>query len=186
MNDTQISKLMSLLLRHAPEKAGLRLDPQGWIAVDDLVAGMNRAGRALSRADVERIVAANDKQRFALSPDGARIRVSQGHSVEVNLAYRPVEPPEVLFHGTATRFVESIMASGLERRSRHHVHLSADRATAVAVGSRHGKSVVLEVAATRMKADGHQFFQSANGVWLTERVPPEYLSPAAEREQSSV
>ena len=173
--ETKMSKFLSYVLRHAPESIDLSLDATGWVGVDELLAAAQRHGKVLSRAELEYVVANNAKKRFAFSADGLRIRANQGHSVEVDLAYAPAEPPEMLFHGTATRFLESIRRTGLLKQARHHVHLSADEATALAVGQRHGKPVVLRVFAAQMRAGGFVFFKSANGVWLTETVPPQYI-----------
>ncbi|HEX6369059.1 MAG TPA: RNA 2'-phosphotransferase [Longimicrobium sp.] len=171
----RMSRFVSKVLRHAPESVGLRLDEAGWVDVDDLLAAAARSGVALDRATLERVVAENDKQRFALSGDGVRIRASQGHSVPVELGLAPAVPPDVLFHGTADRSLESIRAQGLVPGRRTHVHLSADEATAVNVGRRHGRPVVLRVEAGRMHRAGHAFYRSENGVWLTVAVPPEHL-----------
>ena len=177
----RVSKFLSLVLRHDPGKAGLTLDSAGWVAVDALLRGCAAAGCPLSRGELEDVVRGSDKQRFAFSADGLRIRANQGHSVEVELDYVPQTPPELLFHGTATRFLESIRARGLVKGERHHVHLSADLETARKVGQRHGKPVVLQVRAGEMRRSGREFFVSANGVWLTEQVPPEWLVfPASE------
>jgi putative RNA 2'-phosphotransferase len=166
---------MSLVLRHDPAKFGVELDSAGWARVDELLAAAARAGVPLDEAALRRVVEENDKKRFALSDEGAMIRASQGHSVAVDLGLEPVEPPAVLFHGTATRFLDSIRREGLVPGTRQHVHLSADEATATTVGARHGRPAVLRVDAARMHAARHRFFLSANGVWLTEAVPPEYL-----------
>ncbi len=174
-NLVRLSKWMSLVLRHDPAKFGVVLDEAAWTRVDDLLAAAARAGVPLDDATLRRVVAENDKRRFALSDDGAMIRASQGHSVEVELGLEPVEPPPVLFHGTATRFLDSIRRDGLIPGSRRHVHLSADADTATTVGARHGRPAVLRIDAARMHADGHRFFLSANGVWLTDAVPTEYL-----------
>jgi putative RNA 2'-phosphotransferase len=171
----KMSKMLSLVLRHNPRKLGLTLDAQGWVAVDDLLAAAQQHGYDLDADTLGQIVADNDKQRFAFSPDGRQIRANQGHSIEVDLALEPLAPPELLYHGTASRFLDSIRQSGLERRSRQHLHLSGDRATAIAVGQRHGKPVVLVVQAGAMHAAGMVFYRSENGVWLTEHVPVEYL-----------
>jgi putative RNA 2'-phosphotransferase len=172
----RISKFLSLVLRHEPAKAGLALDAAGWVEVDELLRGCASAGVAFSREELKQVVAQNDKQRFAFSEDRRRIRANQGHSVEVALDYAPAAPPDVLFHGTADRFLASIRAQGLVKAQRHHVHLSADRAVAVEVGKRHGRPVVICVAAVAMHGAGHAFFRSANGVWLTDRVPAQFLS----------
>ncbi|HEY0037560.1 MAG TPA: RNA 2'-phosphotransferase [Longimicrobium sp.] len=172
----RLSKWLSLVLRHDPAKFGVRLDSAGWTPVDELLAAAERARVPLDAASLRRVVEENDKRRFALSDDGTRIRASQGHSVDVELGLEPATPPAVLFHGTATRFVDSIRRGGLVPGSRQHVHLSADERTAVSVGARHGRPVVLRVDAARMHAAGHPFFLSANGVWLANAVPAEFLS----------
>jgi putative RNA 2'-phosphotransferase len=170
------SKLLSFILRHRPDSVGLALDANGWAAVDVLLACLQASGHTVDRAVLERVVARNDKQRFAFSDDGTRIRASQGHSVAVDLALEPATPPALLYHGTASRFLKSILASGLRASGRHHVHLSADIETARRVGARHGFPVVLRVDARRMQADGIVFYRSDNGVWLTAVVLPRYLS----------
>ena len=172
---TTISKFMSLVLRHQPRRIGLELDGAGWAGIDDLLARAAAAGRAITRDQLNEVVATSDKRRFALSDDGTRIRANQGHSIDVDLGLEPVAPPELLFHGTAARFVDSVMATGLERRSRHHVHLTEDVAIGEAVGRRYGKPVILRVAAGAMAAQGHVFFRSANDVWLVEAVPSNFI-----------
>jgi putative RNA 2'-phosphotransferase len=173
----EVSKFLSYVLRHQPESIGLVLDNEGWAEIDALIAGAAQAGRQLDRAIIAAVVAGSDKKRFALSADGARIRAVQGHSTEsVAIAYAEKVPPDLLYHGTATRFMNSIRAQGLLPGSRHHVHLSADAETAVKVGQRHGKPQVLVVAAGEMHRQGHKFFQAENGVWLTADVPAIFLS----------
>ncbi len=167
------SKFLSLVLRHQPEAIGLSLDHAGWASIDQLVA---KSDGRLSIDVILEAVAQNDKKRFAISDDGRFIRANQGHSVNVDLGFEPVEPPTVLFHGTADRFLESILEQGLTAQSRQHVHLSPGRKTAVSVGQRHGRPVVLTVASGDMQAAGYAFYLSRNGVWLTDAVPPEYLS----------
>jgi putative RNA 2'-phosphotransferase len=169
------SKFLSLVLRHDPARIGLVLDSGGWVAVDDLLAAARRADVALDRPLLERVVAENDKRRFAFDPTGTRIRASQGHSVPVELGLEPREPPPVLYHGTAARFLDSIRRDGLRPGSRTHVHLSRDEATAQNVGRRHGKPVILTVDARAMHGAGHEFLCSENGVWLTLTVPAAYL-----------
>jgi putative RNA 2'-phosphotransferase len=171
------SKFLSLVLRHRPEKIGIRLDDEGWVEIDALLAAASRFGRKLTRPLLERVVRENDKQRFAISSDGRHIRANQGHSVAVDLGLHPVEPPELLYHGTVAKFLDSIRASGLVRGTRQYVHLSPDLETARRVGQRRGQPVILVVEAGRMWRDGHLFYRSENGVWLTEHVPPEYLRP---------
>jgi len=172
---TKKSKFLSLVLRHEPQAAGVMLDEAGWVAVAELLEGCRRNRIAISRDELQIIVDTSDKKRFALSADGLRIRANQGHSVEVDLKYDPAVPPEFLYHGTATRFADAIREHGLKKMNRHHVHLSLDRDTALKVGQRHGKPLILTVLSAQMHADGVLFYVSTNGVWLTEAVLPKYL-----------
>ncbi len=171
----KISKFLSLVLRHEPERIGLALDAAGWVSVDELLAACRAHGNSISLEQLQEVVADNDKKRFSFSEDGCLIRANQGHSVEVELGYETAIPPAKLFHGTAERFLASIKEQGLLKRQRHHVHLSADIETATNVGQRHGKPVVLQVESEKMQQDGFVFYLSTNGVWLTEHVPVPYL-----------
>jgi putative RNA 2'-phosphotransferase len=170
----RLSKRLALVLRHDPGSAGLRLDPNGWVDVSAVLAALR-----MSRVDLDAVVATNDKRRYALrvGPDGReQIRASQGHSVPVDLELTPLVPPAVLFHGTSEAALPSIRAQGLLPGKRHHVHLSPDEETAWRVGCRRrGPVALLTVDAAAMHADGHAFYRSTNGVWLTERVPPVFL-----------
>ena len=172
---THVSKFLSMVLRHQPEIIGLLLDENGWTDVDHLLEQMNANGFAISFSTLQYVVETNDKKRFALSSDGSKIRASQGHSVNIALDYGPQQPPDVLYHGTAERSLPSILLTGLDKRDRHHVHLSELAETALSVGKRYGRPVLLTVQAQRMFRDGYTFFRSENGVWLTEHVPVEYL-----------
>jgi len=171
----RVSKFLSLVLRHQPETVGITLDEAGWVDVDELIAACAAKGRRFSRAELDHVVATNNKKRFAFSADGRRIRASQGHSVTVELGLPPTPPPPVLFHGTASATVPVILREGLRPMSRQDVHLSADQETALRVGARHGRPVLLEVDAAALSAAGHEFRVSANGVWLTGAIPPERL-----------
>lgn len=171
----RISKFLSLVLRHKPAIIGLSLDRGGWAGVDELIAAAERAGLSLDRALLREVVEGSEKQRFAFSDDGLRIRASQGHSIAVDLGLEPRVPPEFLYHGTATRFLRSIERRGLLPKRRNHVHLFPDEGTALGVGKRHGKPIVLIVQAGLMHTDGFEFYLAANGVWLTEKVPAEYI-----------
>jgi putative RNA 2'-phosphotransferase len=168
------SKFLSLVLRHEPGKIGLQLDQQGWAAIDELLSKA-ASHLPLTHALLHEIVSASDKQRFAISDDGLRIRANQGHSVQVELGLRPQTPPDLLYHGTASRFLDSIRQQGLLRGERHHVHLSAQIDTALAVGKRHGQPAILTIKAAQMQLAGHVFFCSQNSVWLTDHVPVEFL-----------
>lgn len=169
------SKFLSKHLRHAPEAIGLQLAPGGWVAVEALLKACAARGFGISHADLDEVVARNDKQRFAFDETGTRIRANQGHSTEVDLQLTPTEPPGTLYHGTAAPTVETIKSAGLKKMRRHHVHLSADAETARKVGARHGKPVVLEVDTRAIRAAGLDFYRSENGVWLVDEVPPQYL-----------
>jgi putative RNA 2'-phosphotransferase len=170
------SKFLSLVLRHQPEAIGLALDEAGWASIAELLELTRASGRALDHDLLLRVVRENDKQRFTISGDGLRIRASQGHSIDVDLGLVPIAPPAVLYHGTVANFLESIRAQGLLPGSRQYVHLSADERTAEIVGTRRGKPVILKIDAARMAAEGLEFFQSANGVWLTAHVPAGYIA----------
>lgn len=181
----QLSKFLSYILRHKPDAIGLMLDPQGWISINELLAKSDAAGTRFSREDLLQIVATSDKKRFSISADGLRIRAAQGHSVTVELDLSPQKPPPVLYHGTATKFVESILSAGLKPQARQQVHLSADEATAHRVGQRHGKPVIFKIKALRMHAKGFKFYLADNGVWLTDQVPPEFLAPSSSTTDSA-
>ena len=169
------SKFMSLVLRHKPDEIGLVLDGQGWADIDELIEKAGRHGMALTRELIARVVETSDKQRFAIDADGRRIRANQGHSVDIDLGLVPGEPPPILFHGTGETSVTAIRGEGLKAGQRQHVHLSPDEDTAIRVGRRHGRPVVLRIAAGRMRESGHVFFLSTNGVWLTEAVPVQFI-----------
>jgi len=170
-----LSKFISLVLRHRPEVIELELDANGWARVEELLEKMNAKGKRINRLLLEEIVATNDKQRFVFNESKKKIRANQGHSIDVDLGFQPKQPPEILYHGTREKSIESIFRTGLEKRNRQHVHLSADLETATKVGQRHGKVVLLEVQAGKMYETGVTFYLSKNGVWLTDEVPVEYL-----------
>jgi len=173
---TTISKFLSLVLRHQPETIGITLDDAGWTDVGGLLAALQQHGRGISREQLEYVVATNSKKRFAFDDCGERIRAQQGHSIQsVDLQYEPAVPPAILYHGTAKYVIESIMRDGLKPMKRQHVHLSAEVETAIKVGQRHGKPVVLEVDAAAMHTAGAKFYLTPNGVWLTNAVAPPYL-----------
>ncbi|WP_161883124.1 RNA 2'-phosphotransferase [Deinococcus alpinitundrae] len=168
VNDKALSHRLSYLLRHAPQSAGLTLDVGGWVPVADVLAALG-----VPLAQLERVVADSDKQRFSLS--GGRIRANQGHSVAVELQLAAQLPPEILYHGTVGSALDSIRRSGLTRQQRHHVHLSPDADTARKVGERRGPPVILVVRAGHMARAGHLFYCSENGVWLADSVPSEFI-----------
>lgn len=175
MDLKSISKFLSLVLRHDPGKIGIVLDENGWTDCHALIEAAGKHGKHFDHVTLVEIVRTNDKQRFSLSDDGARIRANQGHSVTVDLALEPQAPPDWLYHGTVAKFLEVIRREGLRKGGRHHVHLSPDLATATKVGERRGKPVILKIHAAAMSAAGHSFFRSENGVWLTDAVPTEFI-----------
>lgn len=171
-NTAKISKCLSYWLRHKPDAIGLSLDPGGWADIEDLIA---KADIPITHKLLNEVVAINDKKRFAISEDGLSIRANQGHSFAVDLGLEPVTPPELLYHGTAARFLDSIREQGLKPQSRQYVHLSEDHDTAINVGKRHGKPIVLVIPAGQMHKHGHRFFRAENGVWLIKMVPAESI-----------
>lgn len=174
-DEIKVSKFLSLVLRHQPETIGIELNKNGWTAIDELIEKTNLHGIRLDRETLNHIVATNPKKRFAFNDTLDKIRASQGHSIEIELGYTNQKPPEILFHGTGEKSVQSILDTGLERQSRQHVHLSSDMETALKVGQRHGKPFIFKVLAGQMYNDGFEFVISDNGVWLTDNVPTKYL-----------
>lgn len=175
-DDVRVSRFLSWVLRHEPGAVGLSLDAEGYAAVDALLAACAAHGHPITRDELARIVRDNDKQRFAFSDDGTRLRASQGHSVDVELGYTAMTPPPRLYHGTVERFLPSIRARGLLPGERQYVQLSAQRETAIEVGRRRGSPVVLTIGAAAMAAAGFAFYLSANGVWMTREVPASFLT----------
>lgn len=175
MNIEKLSKFISLILRHKPEEIGITLDEHGWAKVEDLINGINRSGRKIDVDVLEGIVRTDNKQRYSFNEDKTKIRANQGHSVPVTIEFKELEPPNVLYHGTAEKALNGIKYQGIKSMSRLYVHLSKDTETAIQVGKRHGECFVLAVDANRMYRNGIKFYLSENGVWLTEYVDPKYI-----------
>lgn len=171
----KLSKYLSLVLRHKPEALGITLDTNGWTDVKVLLEKMNSTGKKIGIDTLKTIVETNNKKRFTFNEDFTLIRANQGHSIEVDLGFKPKTPPEILYHGTGDKNVESILKEGLHKRNRQHVHLSKDVETARNVGQRHGKPVIFEIQTEDMLRDGFEFYESKNGVWLTDAVPVKYI-----------
>ena len=181
MNEQQkkkTSKFLSYVLRHHPELINLNLDENGWADVDELISKSTNDSQGFSFEELDEIVQTNEKKRFAFNEDKTRIRASQGHSIEINLALIPQRPPEFLYHGTAQNNVESILEKGIEKRSRQHVHLSIDKETAANIGMRHGKPIILTISTGKMFEEGIEFYLSDNEVWLTDFVDSQYIFQA--------
>lgn len=174
-NLNHTSKFLSLVLRHKPEEIGLSMDHNGWVDVDQLIEQSNKNNVLLDFELLEEIVLTNDKQRFAFNDDFSKIRANQGHSVNVDLQFEPQTPPEFLYHGTVEKFIETIKKNGLQKMKRTHVHLSKDLETAVKVGQRRGKPVILKILTQKMQEKGNIFYLSKNGVWLSDSIPSEYI-----------
>ena len=178
MTNNELSKTLSYVLRHKPEAYGVVLDNEGWAEVKHLLSALQHHHQHLvSLQQLQEVVSTNEKQRFSFNDANTHIRANQGHSVPVDLPLETQIPPDLLFHGTATRFLDSIYENGLLKGARHHVHLSADEAAAAEVGQRYGKPIVLRVRALAMHHDGMLFVRSANGVWLTDKLPAAYILP---------
>ena len=171
----RISKRLSLHLRHEPQSLGLTLGEGGWVGVDALLAAFAKKYSPLTQEELEEVVRDNDKQRFSFDPTGTKIRANQGHSAQVDLQLEPQTPPEVLYHGTPAQSLSAVLAEGLKKMSRHHVHLSPDVETATRVGQRRDKPVILRVRAREMHQAGYVFYCSDNGVWLVDEVPAEWI-----------
>ncbi len=179
-------KFLSLVLRHHPESAGISLDEHGWAEVEALIDGVNRTGKyRLNREILEEIVRSNNKQRYSFNEDHTLIRANQGHSIPVDVELEEQIPPDFLYHGTGEKYVPSIDQQGLIPKSRLYVHLSSDVPTAINVGSRHGKPVVYEIDCKRMSEEGYRFYLSVNKVWLTKKVPVQYLTKLQEERIAS-
>jgi putative RNA 2'-phosphotransferase len=170
------SKFLSYVLRHHPDSCDIKLDSGGWVDVEKLIQQVKKKGIQITLDDIRTVVRENDKQRFSFSEDELKIRANYGHSIAVDLGYSPVEPPDVLYHGTAEKNLKAIHTHGLTRGHRQYVHLSLDVDTALSIGQRYGKPVVLKVKSGKMYLDGYKFYFSKSGIWLTECVPFEYLS----------
>lgn len=173
-----LGKQIAYVLRHNPTSIGITLDSNGWANVDELIDGINRSNKRIDRDILAEIVACDEKHRFSFNDDNSKIRANQGHSIVVDVELAELTPPNVLYHGTATRFLDGIKQNGIRKRSRNYVHLSLDVQTAIKVGARHGTPVVLKIDAARMSRDGFKFYLSANGVWLTDCVPFDYVIEA--------
>jgi len=170
-----LSRFLSMILRHKPQVIGIKLDKNGWCSVDELLAKMNTFGKNITREELNKIVATDNKQRYSFSEDKKSIRANQGHSLYVELDLKEFVPPSILYHGTVERFIGNIKDKGLLKMSRQYVHLSEDLITAEKVGNRRGKAIILHIEAGKMHKDGFKFYLSENGVWLTDYVPREYI-----------
>lgn len=174
-NLNKLSVFISLVLRHKPDAAHITLDEHGWANVEELLAGINDTGRKIDIEILEEIVRTDNKQRYSFNEDKTLIRANQGHSIPVDVELEEKQPPHFLYHGTADRFLESIMLEGIKPMNRLYVHLSKDEETAVKVGKRHGNPVVLKISAEEMYHDGKNFYLSQNGVWLTKYIEKKYI-----------
>jgi putative RNA 2'-phosphotransferase len=171
MNLYQKGKFLSLLLRHKPEKLNLKMNKYGWVKVEDLI----NSGQ-FTLEILEKIVQENNKGRFAFDNKKEKIRALQGHSIKVDLRLKDSVPPNILFHGTAKKYVASILEQGLDKRNRQYVHLSDNEKTAMAVGLRRDKCpAILIISAKEMYDDGYEFYLSENNIWLTDYVPSKYI-----------
>jgi len=180
----RIGRLIIYALRHKPEELNITLDDQGWVGVNTLLDALKNKDKEITREELEYLVSTSDKQRFALDKSGERIRASQGHSISVNLGYKPKAPPKYLYHGTNEESFENILETGVQKMQRHHAHLSEDLDTAVSVGKRRGRFIILRIQSGKMQEDGYAFYLSDNNVWLTDNVPTQYISVYSNTVQS--
>jgi putative RNA 2'-phosphotransferase len=172
----KLSKFISLILRHNPQKIGVKMDAEGWVNVDELLAGLKKQGAPIDMPMLKDIVESNNKKRFVFSEDGTRIRANQGHTLPVTLNYKPAMPPPVLYHGTAARFVQQIIEEGLHKGKRFYVHMAADPETAKVAARRWGSPLLLKIAALEMHTQGFEFYSPTEGLWLTNEVPARFIS----------
>ncbi len=171
----KLGKYLSLILRHKPEVIDIKLDEHGWADVEELLAGMNRQGRFINRELLDEIVKTNNKKRYQYNDDLTKIRANQGHSINVDVNLQEKIPPNTLYHGTALRYLYEIKLFGIKKMNRLYVHLSKDKETAINVGKRHGKAIILEIDTKKMLNDGHKFYYSNNGVWLCDDINFKYV-----------
>ncbi len=173
-NLIKISRFISLILRHKPETIGITLDEHGWANVEELIVGVNKK-YLIDIQILEKIVNEDNKNRYSFNEDKTMIRANQGHSIPVDVELKKLNPPDILYHGTGEKYVESTERQGLIRKNRLYVHLSDNIEIAEKVGKRHGKPVIYEIDCKKMIEDGIEFFKSENNVWLVESVPVKYL-----------
>ena len=176
MNDlVKMGKYLSLILRHKPELINLKIDEHGWVEVDQLLKGINDSGRYISKEMLDIIVNTNNKKRYQYNDDQTKIRANQGHSIKVDVELQEKVPPDVLYHGTAQKYLDKIKKSGIRKMNRLYVHLSKDIQTAINVGKRHGQPIVLVIDTKKMLRDGYKFYYSYNGVWLCDDIAYSYI-----------
>lgn len=175
MKSNSISKFICLILRHKPNTIGITLDRNGWANTQELLNGLNTAGKSINMEQLITLVNTDNKNRFSFNLDKSKIRANQGHSLSVDLGLTESVPPDLLYHGTSEKFIDSIKQNGIQKRTRQHIHLSTDIEKAIAVGKRHGNPVVLKINTKQMFLDGYKFYLSENGVWLTDNVPYQYV-----------
>ncbi|EJX2602088.1 RNA 2'-phosphotransferase [Clostridioides difficile] len=171
----KLSIFISLILRHKPETIGIKLDDYGYADVNELIEKINNTGRNINIEILEQIVKEDNKQRYSFNEDRSKIRANQGHSINIDVELKELEPPEYLYHGTATRFLDNIKNEGIIKQSRLYVHLSRDIDTAIKVGKRHGTPVILKINTGKMYENGYKFYLSENNVWLCEYIPFKYV-----------
>lgn len=176
---TKLSTFIAYILRHNPAAVGISIDTHGWARVNDLIDGINRTGRHIDFETLNIIVLNDSKSRYSFNDDKTKIRANQGHSISVDLQMTEINPPDTLYHGTTEKYLNGIKEFGILKKSRNFVHLSSDIDTAMKVGARHGKAVVLVINAKEMARCGHKFYLSANGVWQTDYVPFSFVCERA-------
>lgn len=174
MNYIKIGKEISFALRHHPEKYQLDMDEEGWVQVEQLFHALEDKYGVLTEADILDIMKHSDKQRYELK--NHKIRAYYGHSLKQKIKKIPMEPPKVLYHGTAKRFLDSIMKDGLLPMNRQYVHLSADQETAIKVGKRHdAHPIILRINAIEAYCNGISFYLGNETVWLSDSIPIQYI-----------
>lgn len=171
----KLSIFISLILRHRPDVINITLDKHGYADVNELINGINYSGRSITLEVLKEIVQTDKKGRYSFNSDYTKIRANQGHSINVDVELLECVPPKYLYHGTSRECLDSILKKGIKKINRLYVHLSDNKDTAIQVGRRHGKPVVLKVSAKQMFLNGYKFYISENKIWLTDFVPSKYI-----------
>lgn len=160
------SRLLSKALRHDPLSIlGVEIDAYGYVPVNVVLEKLE-----ISLNELQVIHDTNNKKRFEFNSDKTKIRATQGHSIPVIFDLDSIEPPKILYHRTHKNVLENIFENGLLKMNRHHVHMTEDKFL------NKSKEILLAIDSKRMYEDGYKFLKTSNDVWLTDFVPPQYIT----------
>lgn len=172
----QLSKEVSYALRHAPWEYELEMDASGWVPIEQLLDALRQKEewKGICEKDLSKMIEISEKKRHEIQ-DG-KIRAFYGHSLPMKILKKEQRPPNILYHGTARRFVESILKDGLLPKNRQYVHLSQDLETAQSIGKRHDpKPCILIIDAETAWDNGIKFYVGNEKVWLADSIPSSYI-----------